>query len=293
MHGILVVNKDKGYTSHDIVNLVRRATGIKKVGHTGTLDPMATGVLPICIGKATKVSSYVQGAEKVYFAGIKFGIETDTLDQEGKILKANGRIPQESEILDIIKYFTGTIEQIPPMYSAIKIKGKKLYELARENIVIERTPRTVEIKKIDVLKVVNDILYLRIHCSSGTYIRSLARDLGHALETYGCLIELQREKVGCFTIDQSITTEDLKTSTKDLIKSRLLPIDTGLDTLPSLFINEKECRDVQFGKRIYGIQEEIGFYRIYCNDLFVGLGTVESKDNCRQLHVKKVLMESL
>lgn len=291
MQGILIVDKDEGYTSHDIVNLVRRATGIKKVGHTGTLDPMATGILPICIGKATKVASYIQGEDKIYRALIKFGETTDTLDREGAIIKSGGRIPSLEEIEGILPRFQGEINQIPPMYSAIKIKGRKLYELAREGKEVERKPRKVFIHSLNLLNFEEEVLDVRIRCSSGTYIRTLAADMGEALGTYAHLIYLRRERVGNFTEKDCITTKLLKGADPDTVKSYLLSTDRGLESLPKIKISEDRLKDIIVGKRIKLTKGKPGLYRVYVGKKFVGLGTVTDRDSGIILHVKKLLME--
>ena len=206
MDGIIVINKPKGYTSHDIVSVLRKKLNIKRIGHTGTLDPNATGVLPILIGKGTLLSSYLIEHDKIYKAVIRLGKATDTLDGTGTVLEEKD-IPKEllekENVEKVLKSFIGKQEQIPPMYSAIKINGKKLYEYARKNQKVEVKPRQIEIYSIDLDKIENDTIIFTVHVSKGTYIRSLCADIANKLGTVGYMEELERKKVGNFIIDNS------------------------------------------------------------------------------------------
>ena len=201
--GIIVVNKAKDMTSHDCVNIIRRALKIKRVGHTGTLDPMATGILPVCIGKATKIADFISLGDKEYEAEFKLGLKTDTLDITGTVVKTSDVSPKKEEVIEVINSFLGKIMQVPPMYSAKKIKGKKLYELARDGIEINRDPVEVDIKEIEILKIDLDenIISVRVLCSKGTYIRSLIDDIGEKLGTYATMTALNRTKSGMFTAE--------------------------------------------------------------------------------------------
>lgn len=196
MDGIIIINKPSGYTSHDIVSKIRKNLNIKKVGHTGTLDPLATGVLPILLGNGTKLSKYLINHDKEYIATIKLGVKTDTGDIEGKIIeeKKYSECP-ENKIKEVLESFIGKQEQIPPMYSAIKVNGKKLYEYARKGESIELTPRKIEIYNIELLKIEQNTIKIKIACSKGTYIRSLCEDISEKLNTVGTMSELQRIKV--------------------------------------------------------------------------------------------------
>ena len=204
MDGILIVDKPVGMTSHDVVDRVRRITGVKKVGHGGTLDPLASGVLPILIGKATKMSDKVIGSEKEYLATIKFGENTDTDDAEGEVISKRD-VPEKNniEIEDILKKFQGTIEQVPPKYSAIKYKGRPLYKLARKGIEVEMPPRQVQISNISIISWSCPLLTLKINCSKGTYIRALARDIGEVIGCGGHVTELRRMACGDFKIEDA------------------------------------------------------------------------------------------
>lgn len=209
MKCILNINKPSGITSHDVIDKIRRVVGIKKVGHTGTLDPMATGVLIILIDKATKEQPRFLRLEKEYVALIKLGQSSDTFDKTGKIQKNSDTRPSKEHIKNALKDFVGEILQIPPVYSAIKIKGKKMYEMARQGIKIKPQPRKIFVKSIQILKYSYPYLKIQVECGSGTYIRSLANDIGIRLNTGAYLEELIRTRVGDYKIDDSIKLEKL------------------------------------------------------------------------------------
>ena len=198
MDGIIIVNKPSGYTSHDIVSKIRKTLNIKKVGHTGTLDPMATGVLPILLGNGTKLSKYLINHDKEYITTIKLGVKTDTGDIEGKIIEEKS-IPSSysrvDKVNEVLKSFIGKQEQIPPMYSAIKINGKKLYEYARKGQSVKIPPRNIEIYNLELLNSQDNNIELKISCSKGTYIRTLCEDIAKSLQTVGTMASLQRTKV--------------------------------------------------------------------------------------------------
>ena len=208
MNGIIVVNKKSGYTSRDVVNIISKILGTKKVGHTGTLDPIAEGVLIVCIGKCTKLCDYFTSNMKEYIAEFKLGYETDTLDNTGNITKKSNKIVNKEEIIKVINSFKGEYNQEVPKYSAVKINGKKLYEYARNNIEVPLPTRLVNIKEIEILNINNNI---KIRCivSKGTYIRSLIRDIGNKLGTYATMTRLIRTKQGEFDIKNSYTIEDI------------------------------------------------------------------------------------
>ncbi len=211
MDGILLVDKPQGMTSHDIVDFVRRTFGLKKVGHAGTLDPMATGLLVILVGACTKKSNSLSGDDKEYVASLVLGATTDTQDAEGKVSSRSGNINFTRDEIDAsFRRFLGEIEQIPPMYSAIKFKGKKLYELARKGIAVERRPRRVVIKELEILKVDLPSIEFRVRCSKGTYIRQLCHDIGATLGCGAYLSRLRRTRSGNFRIDNALTIEKLE-----------------------------------------------------------------------------------
>lgn len=216
MDGILIIDKEKNYTSRDIVNIVGKALKTKKVGHTGTLDPLATGVLVICVGKATKLVDILTNHDKEYIADITFGIKTDTLDITGNILKEENKIIKKEDIIKVLNSYKKEYDQQVPLYSAIKINGKKLYEYARENIDIELPTRRVKIYDIKLLnyEIINNKTHIKIKCnvSKGTYIRSLIRDIGSSLNTVATMTDLRRTKLGNFNIEDSIKIEDINSS---------------------------------------------------------------------------------
>ena len=218
MFGFLNVYKPKGKTSHDVVAILRRVTKIKQIGHTGTLDPFAEGVLPICIGKATRLIEYLND-DKAYIGTVQLGKSTTTYDLEGETVEVSDKTPDLEEIENELKNFRGDIEQLPPIYSAIKVNGKKLYEYARKGEEVEIKPRSVNISELKILNYdqENRILELYIKCSKGTYIRSIAHDLGKNLRCFGHLIKLVRVKAGDFEVKNSVKLEDL-TNTEEVKK---------------------------------------------------------------------------
>ena len=224
--GILVINKPKDWTSFDIVNKVRHIVKIKKVGHLGTLDPMATGVLLITLGKATKLFDIMQEKIKSYIAKFEFGYSTDTLDSTGKIIENTETIPSLQDIAKIIPTFIGEIAQIPPKFSAKNIEGKRAYDLARKNVDFDLKPNKVTIYDIKIIDYTDHILTIKIDCGSGTYIRSIGRDMADKLDSLATMIELTRTQVGRFTIDQSVTIQDL---TAKNIDDFIWKIDECLD----------------------------------------------------------------
>lgn len=270
MQGILLINKDKGFTSHDVVALCRKHLGLKKIGHTGTLDPMARGVLPILVGKATKISDYLMGQDKVYEGTMQFGYRTDTLDADGEILETCvNKLFNKEDILDSMKVFTGKIDQVPPMYSAIKIKGKKLYEYARQGQEVERKTRQVEIYSFELLDLSEDRLSFRVSCSSGTYIRSLVNDLAKELKSLATLTDLNRVQVGNFSLDQCHSILDLKEG--KLGAEDLIPMDQGLD-LQKIDIPDDYFNALMFGQTVPYSQAMDEKFKVYCKNQFVGIG---------------------
>lgn len=212
MNGILLINKEKGVTSRDVVNQVEKILKTKKIGHTGTLDPMATGVLVLCIGSSLKLVEMLMNHDKEYIANIQLGIETDTLDVTGKTLKTQEVRPiTKIEIEEVLKKFEGKIKQEVPKYSAIKVNGKKLYEYARQGIEVELPIREIEIFKIELLgDMINNTFQIRCVVSKGTYIRSLIRDIAHALGTIGVMSELKRTRVGAFSIENTYSISNVE-----------------------------------------------------------------------------------
>ena len=279
MNGIIVINKHKGCTSHDIVYKVKKISN-EKVGHTGTLDPMATGVLPLLIGKGTLCSKYLINHDKIYKATIQLGIETDTLDAEGIVVdtkEVSSEIFNEEYIKNILNTFLGKQEQVPPMYSAIKINGKKLYQYAREGKNIEVQPRNIEIYNIELLEVDKEKKQIKfeVHCSKGTYIRSLCSDISKKLETIGHMIELQRVQVGEFNISNSVTLEQIQNNPNELEK-HLITIEDIFKDKEIINLDNKKLQLFLNGVQLNTNKEE-GIYKIYNANKFVGIGCV--KDN--------------
>lgn len=242
MNGVLVVDKPKGITSFDVVREVRRALGVKKVGHTGTLDPMATGVLPICVGDGTKIAQFITEATKAYDATVKLGATTDTLDAEGKVLQTRPVPPVTRELLErALAKFRGPLLQVPPMYSAVKVGGKRLYELARAGEEIERKPREVTVFELQLRDFSADEFKLSVRSSKGFFVRTLAADLGEALGCGAHLCALRRTQSGPFVLSQSIPlTEVSKTST-------LVGLNDSLRDLPMVQVTELEANRVRHG----------------------------------------------
>ena len=249
MFGFLNVYKPKGKTSHDVVAILRRVTKIKQIGHTGTLDPFAEGVLPICIGKATRLIEYLND-DKAYIGMVQLGKSTTTYDLEGETVDVSDKTPDIEEIENELNNFRGNIEQLPPIYSAIKVNGKKLYEYARKGEEVEIKPRSVNINELKILNYdqENRILELYIKCSKGTYIRSIAHDLGKNLGCFGHLIKLVRVKAGDFEVENSIKLEDLA-DIETVQKHLIYPLEK-LD-YQTYELNTKELELVSHGMQIF------------------------------------------
>lgn len=261
MDGVIVINKPKGKTSHDMVSFVRRITHIRRVGHTGTLDPMATGVLPICIGKATKAADMLTASDKRYTAQLKLGETTDTLDAEGTVLERSEVNVTREQIISAVKSFEGEIMQIPPMYSAIKKDGKKLYELARSGIEVEREARKITIYSIDILDIQTDTVTIDVKCSKGTYIRTLCDDIGKLLGCGAHMTSLVRTQSGMFTIENSYTADELENG---ISEDMLIATDALFSDLKRVTLNEFLTGKVKNGVPIRRTNLNEGeSYRVY------------------------------
>lgn len=273
MNGILIVNKPKQYTSHDIVAIVKKISK-EKVGHTGTLDPMATGVLPLLLGQGTKLSKYLIEHDKIYIATIQLGKKTDTLDSEGNIIEEKDvdiSILNEEIIKNILEKQKGKQTQIPPVYSAIKVNGKKLYEYARQGVQVEVPKREIEIYDIKLLNInkKDKTIKFKVHCSKGTYIRTLCEKIAENLNTIGYMSELQRIKVGQFDIEQSITIEQLE-SNKELLNKNIITIQDFFKNYPIINLNEnKEKLFINGVQLTYNNLD--GLYQIKINDSIIGI----------------------
>lgn len=227
IHGVINVYKEQGFTSHDVVAKLRGIVGQKKIGHTGTLDPDAVGVLPVCLGRATKLCDMLTDKDKVYEAVMLLGVETDTQDVTGQVLKTYDTTGlTEKQVRDAVAGFEGEYDQTPPMYSALKVNGKKLYELAREGKTVERAARRVQIFDIEILNIELPRVKMRVHCSKGTYIRTLCHDIGQRLGCGACMEKLTRTKVSRFEIKDSLTLAQIETLKKeDRLPEIVIPID--------------------------------------------------------------------
>ena len=242
MNGILIMNKPQDFTSHDVVGKLRGICKTRRIGHTGTLDPMATGVLPVFIGRATRACEFAMGDDKTYVAHIRLGLTTDTQDITGETLSTSTVTCTEAEVRAVCASFVGEISQIPPMYSAIKIGGKKLCDLARSGVEVERPPRNITIHSIDVSPLSESEYSLTVHCSKGTYIRTLCADIGAKLGCGACLSYLHRTQAGVYTIEQAYTFEQVQENPEGC----LLPVDSLFAQYPAVKIsgkNEQKCRN--------------------------------------------------
>ncbi|WP_142254858.1 tRNA pseudouridine(55) synthase TruB [Mammaliicoccus sciuri] len=260
MDGILAIHKEVGMTSHDVVFKLRKILKTKKVGHTGTLDPEVSGVLPICVGKATRVSDYVMESGKSYRAEVTIGVSTTTEDQTGEIVdqkRVDQNLWDKDEMIATLKQLEGDIEQIPPMYSAVKVNGKKLYEYARQNIEVERPIRRVHINSIDLI---SDIIYendtckfeIEVECGKGTYIRTLATQIGALLNYPAHMSHLIRLKSGGFSLEQAIKLDDLREIVEqDKLQDVILPLEYGLNGLTKVTVHDKDIvTRIQNGQKI-------------------------------------------
>ncbi|MDP5273486.1 tRNA pseudouridine(55) synthase TruB [Chengkuizengella axinellae] len=254
--GILPVLKPKGWTSHDVVAKTRRILKIKRIGHTGTLDPEVTGVLPLCIGKATRVVEYIQLLPKEYEVILKLGISTDTEDMTGTVIEQMEQVKVTKEQLQqTISSFVGEIEQIPPMYSAVKINGKKLYELARKGEEVERKARSVTIHKIDLLQFDLDQKFpevkFKVLCSKGTYIRTLCVDIGKELNIPATMLSLVRTATGNIQLEDCLTIEEIeKLVEEDELNHKLITIDQSIQHFPSFVLHNQQLQNARFGKKL-------------------------------------------
>ncbi len=272
MDGIIIVNKPKACTSHDVVYKIRKITG-EKVGHAGTLDPLATGVLPILVGKGTLCSKYLMNHDKSYIVTLQLGKKMDTGDAEGNIIqeeKVNIPWKDKQALEKVFQSFVGKQEQVPPMYSAIKVKGKKLYEYARKGEQVEVPVRQIEIYQIKILQIeeLKKQIVFQVSCSKGTYIRSLCEDIAEKLGTVGYMQELQRIQVGDFRIEQSVTIEQLE---KDNIP--YLSVEKLFEDKEAVSLEKRRLHLFLNGVKLE-IRKPDGVYRIYCEQKFMGLGVV-------------------
>lgn len=272
VHGILNVYKEKGYTSHDVVAKLRGIVGQKKIGHTGTLDPDATGVLPVCLGKATKVCDLLTDKDKTYRAILRLGITTDTQDISGQVIKERDpRGLKEEEVRQAILSFVGAYEQVPPMYSALKVNGKKLYELAREGKTVERKSRPVHIHEIQIQEMNLPRVEFTVTCSKGTYIRTLCHDVGEKLGVGGCMEELERIAVGRFHLRDALTLKEIQEMKEEgTLEEVLRPVDSVFLQYPKMQV-KASCESLAFngnplpkkGVEVFEGAKEDQIFRLY------------------------------
>ena len=274
MNGIVIVDKPAGWTSQDVTARLRRVFNTRRIGHGGTLDPMATGVLPVFVGRATRGVEFFEHAGKTYEATLRLGITTDTEDITGTVLTEQEPSVSEADFLAVLAQFRGKIQQIPPMYSALKIGGKKLYDLARQGKQVERQPREIEIFELTCLELSGVAARLRIACSKGTYIRTLCKDIGEALGCGGCMEQLRRVAAGEYTISEAVPLDNLLNT--ETPGSYLRPVDSLFGSFEAITLTEKQelrCRN----GNAFSIALPDGTYRVYSkNGEFLALSKVES-----------------
>ena len=270
--GILLLDKESGWTSQDCVAKLRGVLGERRVGHAGTLDPMATGLLVVLVGRATRAAAYAEAGEKEYVASFRPGIVTDTQDITGNLLRRSSVLPSEEDVRGILPRFTGEIEQLPPMYSAVKVNGRKLYEIARRGGQAERQKRRITIRSIEYLRREGEDHILRVRCSKGTYIRTLCHDMGEALGCGGCMSALRRTAVGPFRVEDAVPIGAVTWEQRD----RLLGIDVLFSRYPSLALDAGQERKCRCGNA-FPVTAEDGRIRLYATDgAFLALGAAEN-----------------
>lgn len=295
MNGVINFFKPKGMTSHDAVNLLRKALNMKRIGHTGTLDPNASGVLPLCIGKGTRIAEYLLDINKEYLAELTLGMRTDTQDQDGKVISSSNKFVNEENIIKTMSKYIGNLNQLPPMYSALKQNGKKLYELAREGKTVERKLRNITIYEQKILNIEgNKKVLFSAKCSKGTYIRTLCDDIGMDLGTYGYMSYLLRTEVGPFKIENSHSIDYIRSLNPEEILKIIIPMDKALVHFDKIIIPGE-----LYSKIINGIvlpfKNTENFmvnkeYKIYCKDVFMGIGKIINKETESYLKMDKVLI---
>lgn len=260
MNGIVVVDKPQGWTSQDVVSKLRGVFKTRRIGHGGTLDPMATGVLPVFVGRATRGVEFFEHADKTYEAVLRLGVSTDTEDITGTVLEEKPVSVTQAELLTVLENFRGEIQQVPPMYSALKVNGQKLYDLARKGVEVERKSRTITIFKLECLSFEGVYARLLVHCSKGTYIRTLCKDIGDALGCGGCMAALRRVQAGSYTMEQAVSMEELVAAENP--EGYLAPVDSLFSQYEKVVLTpnqEKRCRN----GNSFSVAMDAGMYRAY------------------------------
>lgn len=287
MNGIILVNKPEDFTSFDVCAKMRGILHIKRIGHAGTLDPMATGVLPVFVGKATKACDIMPDSSKAYRAYVKFGAETDTLDRTGTVTETFEKKLTESDIISVLPKFKGEITQVPPMYSAVKVNGKKLYELARQGKTVERPERKVTIEKLELEKFdeENQTAAFYIECSSGTYIRTLADDIAKAAGSGAYLTDLVRTKAAGFDISQTFTLEQIQQMADEgRVEDAVISVDKIFSDMPKIILSAKQTVMYKNGVKLYlknikGLKNGVGEYTVYSDkNEFIGTAKTDMKN---------------
>lgn len=275
MNGFINYYKPSGISSAYAINRIKKLFKGEKIGHMGTLDPLAEGVLPLAVGKSTRLFDYLLDKEKIYIANFTFGYETDTLDRGGKVIKDGGKIPTESEILKVLPTLVGKVEQIPPIFSAKNVAGARSYDLARKGVEVELKPKTVEINSIDYLGKDGDAFKFKIVCKGGTYIRSIARDMAYALDTFGTMTYLQRTKSGAFNLENAVTEEQVLACLN--LQDLLIQPESVL-SLDRLNLTSKEWIELDNGRECITGKPD-GVYSVFTDSgVFVGVGIIANKN---------------
>ncbi len=287
MNGIILVNKPENFTSFDVCAKMRGILHIKRIGHAGTLDPMATGVLPVFVGKATKACDIMPDSSKAYRANVKFGVETDTLDRTGTVTETFEKKITESDIISVLPKFKGEITQIPPMYSAVKVNGKKLYELARQGKTVERPERKVTIEKLELEKFdeENQTAVFYIECSSGTYIRTLADDIAKAAGSGAYLTDLVRTKAAGFDISQTFTLEQIQQmADENRVEDAIISVDKVFSDMPKITLSAKQTVMYKNGVKLYlknikNLKNGVEKYTVYSDkNEFLGIAKTDTEN---------------
>lgn len=277
MNGIILIDKPQDWTSHDVVAKLRGILHERRIGHSGTLDPFATGLLVVFVGRATRAVEFAEADSKEYIAGFRLGLSTDTQDISGNVIAECSDLPDEGAVRRAVNSFIGDIEQIPPMYSAIKIGGKKLYELARKGQSVERAPRKITVSSIEIIGREGGDYLLKIACSKGTYVRTLCNDIGASLGCGACMSSLRRISAGAFSVESAHSIDEVENAANEgQLVDIMLPVDTLFSALPELKVPESTANRLKTGN-IIKISAADGDYRVYSDSAeFLLVGKVEN-----------------
>ena len=293
--GVLIVNKHAGVTSHRIISACRRLYDTQRVGHAGTLDPIATGVLPVLIGRAAKAADYIIRHDKAYRCEMLLGLTTDTEDVTGEVLTRSERLPEEDEVTAVCRRFVGRILQTPPMYSALKVGGKKLVDIARAGGEVERTPREIEIYSLEAQRLAPDRYVLDVACSKGTYIRTLCADIGRELGCGAVMAGLIRTRTGRFTLEEAVTVEELDGMTPEERMGVLRPVESLFEELPAVELGAFHARLIRCGSDLYQEKLKTDFpegtlVRLRRSGTFFALGRAGIRDGVPVISLEKLFV---